>query len=100
MIIHTIPASLPSTMQRVVDELRETKSQKECLRAAYDLLTEKYCGNRMKTLTHFSELFPSSVNEVWARNGFLHCTNQNWLLAILLIKSGHFAPQDIHTRWT
>lgn len=96
----TIPKHLPHNMRTTVDVVRQTSSQRECLKKAYALLTQKYYGNRLQTVTHFAELFPRSLEEVWSRSGFLHCTNMNWLLRVLLVKSGHFSEEDVVTRWT
>lgn len=101
--IHTMkqmPKTVPLDMQAVIERLRDTDSQEECLRQAYDILIQKYHGNRLKTLLRFFELFSSSVNTLWYKNGFMHCTNLNRLLYILLVKSGHFTKNDIETRWT
>ena len=35
------------------------------------------------------------LNKIWLRSGFLHCTAMNYLLRILLIKSGWFKEDDI-----
>lgn len=95
-----IPASLPPDMQSIVQALRLEKTQEDCVRHAYRVLTQKYHGNRLKTITHFFELFPRSMDELWARSGFLHCTNLNWLLGALLVHSGHFTESDIRAPWT
>lgn len=95
-----IPETLPQDMQSIAGALHELHSQDECLRKAYDILTKKYYGNRIKTLLRFFDLFPRSLNKLWSKNGFLHCTNFNWLLRILLIKSGHFTEKDVTTCWT
>ncbi len=95
-----IPSLLPPDMQRIAEALRLEKTQEDCLRYAYAILVKKYHGNRLKTITHFFELFPRSMDELWARSGFLHCTNLNWLLGALLVHSGHFTESDLRTRWT
>ncbi len=98
--MRTIPDTPPQDMLPVIESLRGAASQDECLRQAYDILTKKYEGNRLKTITRFFELFPRSMDEVWKKTGFQHCTNLNWLLRTLLVKSGHFEDADIETRWT
>lgn len=95
-----IPLLFPLKIQQVIDGLKKTRTKQECLHKAYRLLTAKYHGNRLKTVTRFLELCPRSVDAVWARSGFLHCTNLNWLLRVLLVKSGHFTEEDIETCWT
>ncbi len=87
-------------MQDVIQILRQTKTDEECLRAAYDILTAKYHGDRLKTVTRLLGLLPHSAYRLWARSGFMHCTHLNKLLRILLVQSGHFSGDAIRTRWT
>jgi hypothetical protein len=96
----TVPAMLPQNMQTAVEMLCKTRSQDECLRKAYGILTEKYHGDRLKTLLRFVDLFPGSLEKLWSWSGFLHCTNLNRLLRMLLVQSGHFADSDITMHWT
>jgi len=95
-----IPTNLPQEIEIKIELLRQVNSQEECLQKAYELLIKKYHGNRLKTLTHFFELFSRSLEELWARDGFMHCTNLNWLLRTLLVRSGHFTEHDITAHWT
>jgi hypothetical protein len=87
-------------MSAIIDVLKNAESQSDCLRKAYDYITNRYEGSRIKTFARAWELASQSVDEVWSRQGFLHCTNQNYLLAILLIYSGHFTADAIRTKWT
>ena len=85
---------LPDDMQGIAYELSKSPDQISCLRAAYDILTARFHGDRLKTFTHVLDLFSDNVSYLWDRR-FLHCTNSNYLLRHLLIESGHFAEQDI-----
>jgi hypothetical protein len=98
--IRKIPDRLPKEMQVVVAQLKKTKNKKACLRKAYDVLTAKYRGNKMNTITHFFDLFITDLHELWKRSGFMHCTTFNNLLRILLVKSGKFKDEDIRVHWT
>jgi hypothetical protein len=51
-------------------------------------------------LTKIGHLFSSGIEDLWNRSGFLHCTNQNYLLALLLVKSRKFTENDIEPKWT
>jgi hypothetical protein len=95
-----VPDNLPAAMEDAVANLKECKNQEDCLSIAYSLLTKKYFGARIKTYTHFFDLFIDDPNTLWQKNGFLHCTNSNHLLRILLLKSGFFRDEDISTLWT
>ena len=95
-----IPEKLPEDMQGVVKELKKSKNLEDCLKKAYDTLSEKYRGYRIKTYTRIYELFSKDVNKLWNKKGFMHCTNINYLMRILLVKSGFFKDKDIEQKWT
>ncbi len=92
--------SLSSDLRQVVEELRSAPSREACVRRAYDLLVSRYHGDSLKTITRLWQLYPSPINTLWCRLGFLHCTNANRLLRFLLLESGHCLQADIRYRWT
>ncbi len=95
-----IPNRLPSSMQTEVDRIAKCKSKEAALKCAYDLLTKKYRGYRVKTYVLLPDAFIDDIGKIWQKSGFLHCTNLNWLLKILLVKSGHFKISDIKEKRT
>lgn len=95
-----IPDKLPESLQNVVEELRKSKNKEECLRRAYDVLSAKYRGYKFRTYLKLHEHFIFDVERLWKKSGFLHCTNFNYLLRILLIQSGFFKSEDIIKKWT
>ena len=95
-----IPEKLPKEMDFIVKRLKKAKNKEECLKKAYDILSKKYRGYKWRTYTRIHELFMRDVNKIWAKKVFLHCTNINYLLRILLIKSGFFKEGDIKLKWT
>jgi hypothetical protein len=95
-----IPVRVPVGMKKVVAELQQMKNREQCLRRAYDIVTTKYHGDSIKTYTRFYEIFAWDVDTLWKRKGFLHCTHLNFVLRVLLIKSGHFSDNDIQLKMT
>ncbi|MBW2991376.1 hypothetical protein KY348_06780 [Candidatus Woesearchaeota archaeon] len=95
-----IPGKLPKDMQIIVNKLKKSRNKEDCLRKAYDILSKKNRGHRLKTYTCLPELFVCNVNKLWKKKGFMHCTNINYLLRILLVKSGFFKEKDIKSKWT
>lgn len=101
--MNVIPANsrhLPQKMDECVSILKKSTNKETCLRTAYDILANKYHGNRLKTLTRLPELFVRDTDTLWKKKGFLHCTNINLLLEVLLMGSGHFHKKDIRRQWT
>lgn len=81
-------------------ELRRQGSAVAALQRAYEILDNRYWGQRWATLTRFPELFFTSETRLWPATGFMHCTNINRLLRSLLLASGYFREDDIRSRWT
>jgi hypothetical protein len=96
----SVPKKLPSDLELEIQKLKQYQTKDDVLKATYDLLTKKYRGHRLKTLIRFFDLFKVDVNSLWSKNGFLHCTNMNYLMKILLIGSLKFKEEDIKFRWT
>ena len=95
-----IPSTLPKELQEVVDRLKKSKSKEDCLKKAYTILTKKYRGRKLNTYFQFFHLFIQDINKLWAKSGFLHCTNMNYLMRILLIKSGFFKEEYIEVKFS
>ncbi|MEW6610493.1 MAG: hypothetical protein AB1352_02620 [Patescibacteria group bacterium] len=90
-----IPEKLPVDMMKVVEELKRCQNQDECLQRAYDILTTKYRGYKFRTYTRFWEMFETDLDKLWARSGFLHCHLMDYLMRVLLVKSGWFRDEDL-----
>ena len=87
------------TISEVIESLKKTKSKEECLKKAYDILSEKYRGHRLVTYLKIHYLLLKDLNKIWGKSGFLPCTTLNYLLKNLLIKSGWFSESDIKIKW-
>lgn len=95
-----VPDVLPDEMQKIVDEMKKSLNKDDCLKMAYNIMIEKFRGYRIKTYLKLFDVFESDIAVLWNKNGFLHCNNMNYILRILLIKSGFFVEDDIRLRWT
>ena len=95
-----LPESLPEKMQITVDELKKSSGKEDCLKKVYGIMTRKYRGYRVKTYTRFFEVFKKDIGCFWGREGFLHCTNMNFVMRTLLVKSGFFSEEDLNLKWT
>jgi len=100
IFIYKIPKKLPAGMEAVVSRLKKTKSKMQCLRLAYDLLVERFRGEKFYFLRKPSELFVTDLEKIWNTRTVINCTTANYLLRCLLIKSGKFSDKDIKSRWT
>lgn len=95
-----IPNNLPVEMAKCIEEIKLVGDKEQALKQAYSIITSRYKGQRLKTLIYFWKLATSNPHILWTSIDFLHCTNMNFLLRILLVKSGWFTDADIKPRWT
>ena len=100
VIFKKIPDKLPSVMLKTIEELKGSKDKRDCLNKAYNILITKYKGYKLRTYLLIHELFTMDLEKIWKRQGFLHCTSMNYVLKVLLIKSGFFNEEDIRDKWT
>jgi len=87
-------------LDEAIKKLKKAKNKKECLNMAYDIVSKKYHGERIKTYIRIWELSYFNIKKLWLRKGFLHCTNINKVMKYLLVKSGHFKNSEIKKKWT
>lgn len=95
-----IPDKLPVEMEKIVAELKQTGSQEECLRRAYEIMVRRYRGFRFRTYLRIHEAFETDLEKMWKKTGFLHCHVINFLLRVLLVKSGWFQDADIKFKYS
>lgn len=95
-----VPDVLPAEMEKIINEIKQCLNKEECLKKVHQILITKYHGNRVKTYTKLPDAFIPDIHKLWNKNGFLHCTNINYVARTLLVKSGHFKEEDIRLKWT
>ncbi len=95
-----IPQDIPEEMQKIIEELKKINNKEKILYKAYDILVNKYQGQRWGTFLKLPLLFITDIYNLWQRDGFLHCTAMNYLLRILLIKTGRFRDEEIELKLT
>lgn len=89
-----------AAFEKKVLELKKLDLKYDILSAALEFVTSNYKPSRARVLVSLPELLSKNLMELSSRHGFMYCTNQNALLANLLLKSGRFTPKDIRTKWT
>jgi hypothetical protein len=95
-----IPDQLPFEMQTIVEELKLSANKEECLKQAYKIMTSRYRGFRFRTYIKIYEAFETDLEKLWCKTGFLHCHVINYLLRVLLVKSGWFDDDDIQLKYS
>jgi len=95
-----IPDKLPLEMEKIVEELKRFESKEECLKQAYGIMAGRYRGYRMRTYIRIHEAFCTDLEKLWRKTGFLHCHVMNYLLRVLLVKSGWFQDDEIELKYS
>lgn len=94
-----LPDNIGSELAAVIDKLKRYDTKEAYLKESYNLITTRYESGRLETIK-LHQLWSRNLNNLWNRKGFLHCTNQNYLLALILVSSGFFTEKDITPKWT
>ena len=93
-----IPEEIPSSLKVKINELRtRAKTKQEFLELAFDYIGNKYHSERFNTFLKFNYLF-KDLDDIFSRQGFIPCTQSNFLMRIFLIKSGFFKNNEIRRR--
>ncbi len=85
-----IPEITNEDLKKSIDFVSQAKSKEEALQRAYKIITDRFEGHRFHTYIRLHKAFELDPNVLWKRTGFMHCTHQNYLLRVLLVKSGWF----------
>lgn len=91
----TIPIITNSNLLFAIQKVHDAGNQESAIKVAYSIITSKFNGHRFYTYFLLWRAFETDPNILWKRSGFLHCTQQNYLLFVLLIKSGWYTDKDI-----
>ena len=94
-----LSSKLPKSLEAEINKLKKIKSKYAALKKAYNIITKKYKGYKLKTYLNLSDIF-KNIDEIWSSKGFLHCKNTNYLLRIILIKSRKCTENDIKFKST
>ncbi len=95
-----IPKNLPPEIQTVCDELAALTDQESVVRRAHEILSTRFRARKYLTYPLLWKIFDRDLSRIWSRTSFLHCTHMNWLLKIVLVRSGHFVEADVREKWT
>ncbi len=91
-----LPTVLPESIQKKIDQFNtEATDDADFLSKAYGYVTATYQGSRVRTITNFLRAFENPIDHV---PGFMHCTGQNYLLRLILVKNGRFQESDIRIK--
>jgi hypothetical protein len=72
-----LPEQISDDIAETCHELKGYEDKLEVLQKAYEIVTTRFEGGRVKTFSKLYDLVSTSTEDLWNRTGFVHCTNQN-----------------------
>ena len=72
-----LPITIPKSLQEQIDTVARARDKLEATKLAYDIITSKYRGHRVKTYLHLKKLLNTDIDKIWSQSGFYQCTTQN-----------------------
>ena len=91
-----IPEKVPTEFEIIIQDINtQAKDNLDFLKKSYEYVTNQYHGSRTLTVLHFWYAFQ---NPILHKPGFLPCTGQNFLLRVMLVKSGRFNYKEIEVK--
>ena len=90
-----IPDKLPDELNKEIEILKKLKTKEEVLKHAFNFLTSKYKSKHFIAIFYPKEIFTRDIFKIWVKKKYMICTHSNFVLRILLIKSGKFKEKDI-----
>jgi hypothetical protein len=91
-----LPSSIPAELDQRIHQMNlESADNLDFLNKSYEFVTQTYKGSRIKTITNFWKAFQNPLD---LKQGFMSCNGQNYLLRLMLVRSGRFKEEDIQIR--
>jgi hypothetical protein len=90
-----IPEKIPKELSDKIKEFSKVKNKDKFVEKCFLYIVGKWYGQRFGVFTRFPRLFEKDIFKIFKTQGYLHCTTINFLLRIMLIKSGLFKEEDI-----
>lgn len=94
-----ISDTLPESIERITQLVSQEKDKLSALKSAYNLVSEKFPGYRLGVFYNFWIIYYKDLHKLMKYN-YLFCTQVNYILRNVLVKSGWYKDEDIQIKWT
>lgn len=95
-----IPKKIPKSLLADINKFAESKNKDIILKKCFNYVVSKQKGGRLNMILKINRLSKDNFEDIWRRKGFMYCTAMNYLLRIMLVKSGFFKDEDIELKLT
>lgn len=93
-----LPEKIPQGMEEKIKEYSKSGDKRKFLDKSFDYLTKRYKVSRLRFLASWLSLNQTDVNTLWNKKGFIYCTQLNYLMRVMLVRSGLFTDNDIELK--
>ncbi len=90
-----IPEITDKSLQKEIELVKAARTKNEAIEQAMDSVTKKFKSGRFLTYALFWKTWETNPNKLWRRDGFMHCTQENFLVRVILVKSGWVKDEEI-----
>ena len=90
---------LTKALEKAIKEVKKQKTKSAALKKAYNIISRRKHAGKWQTYIFLHKIW-LSPEQIMKEKGFLHCSNINYLLRILLINSGKFKEEDIKHKFS
>jgi hypothetical protein len=89
-----LPKKIPFSFLSIIEKIdKQSSSDMEYLKNCYEYLTTIYYGSRFEIFSKWKLAFADPFTQ---KNGFLPCNIFNFLLVVMLLKSGRFQSEEVN----
>lgn len=97
---YPLPENIPEEIQTFIREFSVLWDKEEFLEKAFYFVVERWWWPRYRLFFTLRELFQTDIDTIIQTKGYMHCTLMNYILRVILIKSGFFDEEDIKQKLT
>lgn len=95
-----LPSKIPKELELKIKEFSRSKNKEEFLKKSFFYVVRGWGGSRFNFFFKFTRLFQKDISQILRTKGYMHCTTMNFLIRIMLIRSGLFKESDIRLIFT
>ena len=95
-----VPEKIPESMEDKIKEFAKSKDKEIFLKKSFYHVVSKSRPRRGFTILRCNEAFKTDIIYLWEKKGYIPCTSLNYLVRVMLVKSGLFREEDIELKLT
>lgn len=91
---------IPKVLLPIIIQVKQEVSLTKAVQIAFDYVVSNWGGSRLLLVLKFNRLFDTNLEKMVSRKGYLHCTQMNYLLRYILVRSGKVKDGHIKQKLT